>query len=336
MIPKPYYEERNLIVKMIFGSHLYGTNTPRSDMDYKGVFMPTAEEILLGKIPRSINSSTKKRGDDKNSAEDVDTEFYSLHYFISLACEGETAALDMLHAPANMLIESSPIWDEIVANREKFYTKNLKAFIGYARRQASKYGIKGSRLNDAKTVLDFLMSKNQSLRLSNIWAELPTGEHIFKQPPNVNGERMYEVCGRKINESAHVSYSLDIVKRFHDAYGERAKQAADNKGIDWKAVSHALRAAYQVRQILTEGTITFPLKEAGFLILVKNGAYGYLDEVAPELEALMNEVENLAEKSTLPEKADRKYWERFIIKHARQEVLPLTQPQPKQEQESLL
>ena len=42
----------NLIVKMVFGSHLYGTNTPQSDKDFKGVFMPTNEQIYLGKIPK--------------------------------------------------------------------------------------------------------------------------------------------------------------------------------------------------------------------------------------------------------------------------------------------
>lgn len=34
------------IVKMVFGSFLYGTDTPESDKDYKGVFLPSWEEIL--------------------------------------------------------------------------------------------------------------------------------------------------------------------------------------------------------------------------------------------------------------------------------------------------
>lgn len=119
----------NTIVKMIFGSHLYGLNTESSDKDYKGIFLPSKEEILLGKIPKTIDLSTNKTN-QKNSKEDIDVEYYSLHYFIKLACMGETAALDMLHAPENMLVETSDIWKEIIKNREKFYTKNLKAFVG--------------------------------------------------------------------------------------------------------------------------------------------------------------------------------------------------------------
>ena len=123
----------NLIVKMVFGSHLYGTNTPDSDKDYKGVFMPTKEQIYLGKIPKSYHESS---GNDhsKNTKEDTDTEIYSLHYFIKLACEGQTVALDMLHAWGDKVIQFTPLWAEIVGNRQKFYTKNMSAFVGYARR----------------------------------------------------------------------------------------------------------------------------------------------------------------------------------------------------------
>jgi len=46
--------------------------------------------------------------------------------------------MDMLHAPENMILQKTKIWDEILLNKQKFYTKNLKSFIDYARRQASK------------------------------------------------------------------------------------------------------------------------------------------------------------------------------------------------------
>ncbi len=304
------------IVKMIFGSHLYGTDTPESDQDFKGVFLPSKEQILLGKIPKSINESTKKGNQLKNTSEDIDVEMYSLHYFIHLACEGETVALDMLHAPFNMIVHKHSIWDDIVRNRHLFYTKNLRAFIGYARRQASKYGVKGSRLNDAQRVMDFLRQpviKEAHAKLLSHWNNLPTGEHIFKHPPNENGERMYEVCGRKIGEKVTLQYAYETVKRFVDNYGERARKAAANEGIDWKAVSHAFRAAYQVRQILTENSITFPPKEAKLLLEIKQGKLDYKSVVAPALDDLIDTVETLSEESNLPEKVDRKFWDKFII-----------------------
>jgi hypothetical protein len=98
-----------------------------------------------------------------------------------------------------------------------------------------------------------------------------------------------------------------IVNHFYQVYGERAKLAANNENIDWKAVSHALRAAYQVRQILIEGTIIFPLREAAYLRQVKEGKFDFQNEVSPMFENLMTVVEELSLKSDLPEKVDSEY-----------------------------
>jgi hypothetical protein len=110
-----------------------------------------------------------------------------------------------------------------------------------------------------------------------------------------------------------VDYAYNIVNRFYENYGHRAKLASENKGIDWKAVSHAFRAAYQTKEILTKGKITFPLKNAEFIKEIKQGKYDYTTVVAPMLDELMDEVEWLSLRSTLPEKVDVKMWETWLI-----------------------
>lgn len=300
-----------LIVRMKFGSHLYGTDTEDSDVDYKGIFLPTKEAILLNRVPKTINLSTNV-GHQKNRPGDIDEEIYSLHYFIQLACEGQIVAMDMLHAPEIMLIETSAIWREIVKHRNLFYTKNLTSFISYARRQASKYGIKGSRLDAAKKVISVLRSNDPDRKLREIWTHLPINDHCRHTEVDPNGMPQYQVCGKTFQESTKVEYVLPIVEKFYDDYGQRAKLAAQNKSIDWKAISHALRAAFQTREILIDGTIAYPLKDAPFLLEVKSGRLDYTAEVAPVLESLMEEVEQLASRSSLPEKVDIDYWNRFI------------------------
>ena len=307
----------DLIVKMIFGAHLYGTATEASDADYKGVFMPSRQAVLLGRIPK-CRSFTTGDGASRNTADDVDEDVYSLHYFIKLACEGQTVAMDMLHAPESLLIEQTPVWREIVAQRHRFYTKNLKAFIAYARRQASKYGIKGSRLAAVSKVLDVLKSQNPAWRLHQIWDRLPRVEHCFEMGKDPNGKRQYQVCGKTFQETTAVGYVIPILEKFYDAYGHRAKLAAENKNIDWKAVSHALRAAFQTREILVHNTIRYPLENAPFLLAVKQGQLDYTGVVAPALEKLMDEVEQLLEASSLPEHVDRDYWDAFICRAVEQ------------------
>jgi hypothetical protein len=300
-----------IIVKMKFGAHLYGTATSDSDVDYKGIFMPTKDEVLLGRIPKSHNYSTGK-DESKNTKSDIDVEIYSLHYFIKLACDGQTVAMDMLHAPKDMILQSSNIWKAIINNRHKFYTKNLKSFIDYARRQASKYGIKGSRINAALQILELLKKEDSSKKMREIWDELPRIEHCYDIVPDPNGMRQYQVCGKSFQESATIGYVIPILEKFYNDYGRRARSAAENKNIDWKAISHALRAAYQTKEILIENNLIFPLKMAPFLMKVKQGKFDYLTEVAPVLESLMEEVEELSLSSTLPETVDRKFWDQLI------------------------
>jgi predicted nucleotidyltransferase len=303
----------NKIVYMKFGSHLYGTNTPDSDIDYKGIYLPTKRQLLLSNFPKCINTST---GNDKskNTSLDVDDEIFSLHQFIKLACEGQTVALDMLHAPKEMIIESSHIWDEIVANRNMFYTKNLTAFTGYCRKQAAKYGIKGSRLNDAKKVIAFLHNFPNK-KMIDIWSDLPEGEHIHFLEPNPRDKhncKIYQVCGKKFLEMAPTSSAVESLNHFVEAYGYRAERAAKNEGIDWKAISHAIRAAYQLEEIYEKGTITFPLIEAKFIKDVKKGKLDYLTQVEPKLEDLMERTEALSKKTELPKTVDLNYWNNFI------------------------
>jgi predicted nucleotidyltransferase len=131
LIPDTNITNPKYVVKMKFGAHLYGTATPDSDVDYKGIFLPTKEELLLGRVPKSRTYSTG-REESRNTKKDIDIELYSFHYFIKLACDGQTVAMDMLHAPENMILQKSQIWDEIVKNRQRFYTKNMKSFADHS------------------------------------------------------------------------------------------------------------------------------------------------------------------------------------------------------------
>lgn len=301
-----------MIVRMVFGSHLYGTATEGSDTDYKGVRMPSNQEVLLGKIPRSHSLSVKNSDGAKNEAGDVDEEIYSLHHFIKLACEGQTVALDMLHAPASALTHTSRTWEILQDRRAEFYTKNLHALVGYARKQAAKYGIKGSRLADAKRALAFLKDQPAGVKLSDVWGQLPQGEHLVEGKDRADELRVWDVCGKKLLETSKVSHYIPTLEQFVDRYGNRAKLAANSKGIDWKAISHAMRAALQVRAILKDGGFEYPLPETKLLCAVKAGSMLY-PAAAEWLERTMDEVDDLARASTLPEQVDRDVWDRWLI-----------------------
>jgi len=320
----------NVVVKMEFGSKLYGTDTPESDTDYKGICLPTKQQVLLGNTKFIVNEDTNK-SNTKNSAEDIDQEFHSLQNFINLAVKGETFALDMLHAPKDKILESSPIWDLLVANRSKLYTKNMSAYVGYVRKQAAKYSVKGSRLAVLEDALSLAKNLPEQVSVFNeatngfidvdtkvchFIEQLPLNEYaeLFEMNNEKTGlQKFYMICGRKFQDTLKLSVFIDSLQKVYDGYGERAKAARDNKGIDWKAIHHALRAGYQVKSIFENGTFSYPLPETEFLMDVKLGKLDWVTEVQSILEDLVDEVFALSEESEFPEEVDREFWDNLIM-----------------------
>lgn len=308
------------VVSMVFGSHLYGLDTPNSDFDYKSIYVASLEDIVSGNAPDIIKSSTGPKN-GKNSAGDVDNEIMSLGRFVKMAMQGQTMALDMLHANPEHLSFNSEIWQDLQSKRSMFYTKDMSALVGYVKRQANKYGIKGSRISAMKIVIDHLTHISRLHKelhgiddfgtLKSYWDGLPLNE-FCKKITIINKEDKeelyYEVCGKKYGITNGVDYVLERIRAMYNSYGHRAQLAAANSGIDWKAVSHALRAGYQAKQIYTQNTMTYPIAERDFLLDVKLGKLDYKTEVAPVLEDLVAEVVKLSEESTLPEKCNEDYW----------------------------
>lgn len=318
-----------ILFQCVHGSHLYGLNTPDSDMDYKGVFMPDIEELLLGKSPKQISTSTGPK-DAKNSAGDIDTTWYSLPEFIKLCIKGETIAIDMLHAHTypEMVVQSSLEWKFITQHKDKFFTKNMKAFLGYAKKQAAKYGIKGSRMGALEDIYNFLYKTDPLVcnqKLLHYWHELPINEYCyFTQDTLKTGElqNFYEVLGSKYQDRMPMSQFITSIELKWESYGDRVRQAKENEGIDWKALSHALRAAYQLQEIYKHGTITYPFQgfARNYLLDVKQGKRDFLTNVQPELEYTIDLVERLAEKSEYPNEVDESFWEQWLLSLYRKEL----------------
>jgi len=308
-----FVHENNVILLTRFGSHLYGTDTPTSDVDYKGIFIPSLEDILLNRVKKSINFDSNK-SNEKNGTGDIDCELYSIHHFFHLASKGETVTIDLLHVSMENILHMKKIWERIHENRSMFYTSEMNALVGYARKQAAKYGLRGSRLNAADSFLKLLKSVDPEQRMSTIWKELPVSEHCqhMEYDPDQNGIYHYNFCGKIVQSTAKVCYVIDMVEKFIDQYGHRAKLARQNLGVDWKAISHAIRAAYQLIEIYCTGDLHFPLSSKVYIKRVKSGVLDF-GEVIAHLEELMEIVERLSETSTYPKAVDKEKVDKLLL-----------------------
>ena len=319
------------IVRIKFGSHLYGTDTPSSDIDYKAVHIPDARDILLQRAKGSLSQKRQKAEGEKNLAGEIDEESYSLQRYLNLLSEGQTVALDVLFAPESSMTEPpSNIWREVVSNRHRILTKRASAFVGYCRQQANKYGIKGSRVAASRAALGFLdqamAAHGTTARLGSIADEVEALARVTEHSrildiPNASGTviRYWDVCGRKLQYTASIKMARDTMKKLVDEYGHRALAAERQEGVDWKALSHAVRVGRQALEFLETGRITFPLPYAEHILAIKTGAIPY-QPVGEEIERLLEQVEEAAGKSLLPDSPDMDWIDDFVCRVYREEI----------------
>ncbi len=313
-----------IIAKIKFGSHLYGTSTPQSDLDIKGVYIPCARDILLQQVTPMISQSRPKKEGEKNTSEDVDYELYSLQRYLELLSEGQTVALDMLFAPDWAMMEPpSPVWEDVKKLAPRIFTKGSLKFVKYCRQQANKYGIKGSRVAASRLALTTLEKAEQkygakaklecaSEELSRTAASNPFLKIIESQDGNGAAIRYFDVCGKKAMFSASIQKAKEVAQKLVNEYGHRALAAERNEGVDWKALSHAIRVGYQAIEFFSSHKMTFPRPEAEHLLAIKQGKVDY-PKVAEEIEDLLDTLEKVALASTLPDSIDSKIIENFVV-----------------------
>jgi predicted nucleotidyltransferase len=312
----------NKIIEIKFGSHLYGTDTPESDLDFKGIYLPEARDIVLGRARHNVSTSRPKQEFERNTKDDVDTETFSLAEFMRLLCDGQTVALDMLFSPESFHVlkgERYDLFKTISDNKDRLLSKGILSFIGYARKQASRYGIKGSRVRAVKDVLNFLTPLDGTLLLWEISQQLRESglfndEFInYVTGTDQKGDTVlyFEVCGRKFQLTNSVKYTIAVLTKIYNEYGQRARLAETNDGIDWKALSHAVRVNFEGQELLKTGSITFPCPNRQLLLDIKTGKLPY-KEVEFIIEEGLRELEGAQANSSLRDEPDRQWVDDFI------------------------
>lgn len=320
------------LVRVKHGSHLYGTSTPTSDQDFKGVHLPSGEAILLQRAENVINTGvvSKAEGTDKNDADAIDSDSYSVQKFYDMLMKGDTVATEILFAPPEAIVEQHPLWGIVQATGRALLNRQCKGFVGYCVRQAAKYGIKGSRMSAVKSVLKVLnreyLGRLGGTKLASIEEELRAWsegrEHVsWENIPHPTGVACWHlnVCDRKVPMTLAIKDAIDIYDKVWENYGERARQAMSNEGIDWKAMSHAVRVAGQAIELLDTGKITFPRPNARWLLDIKLGLIPY-SVVSAQLEQLVAQVQEASERSKLPEKSDHKMADQLVREYYLRQV----------------
>ena len=297
------------LVKTIYGSKLFGTALPASDTDFKSVFVCDMEELVFGKT--ATQNTVEGVGSQK-----VESEAHHISHFCRMLKQGQTLAYSMLFTPDHAVVETSDAWNELVENKSRLVSKNLRPFVGYARSQAQKYSLKGERL---RTLDHFIEDIKMSLDEKEVTREGRLHESAFcglqEHYKDSEGARLWtehtvnmdvrhiEICGKSFGETTPLKLWLKPLLDLRNRYGGRSQQAKEDNGTDLKAMYHSVRIASEMNEILTTGNLTYPRPEAALLLDIRNGKLTNR-EVGDIIDRLICTGDELFETSTLRDRPD--------------------------------
>lgn len=298
----------NVLLKCVFGSHLYGTAIETSDNDFRGVYLPSREDCFLNTQKEAVTAE-----------EEEDTQYFSLQKFLRLAAEGQSVSLELLFSSPNHWVQSSPIWEELHANRHRFISKKMSAFMGYSKAMAGKYSSRADRLNDVVTLKNFLTNASitdvSRCTLAAIWDRLPESANLvktFSQFSTAADKRVYQVSGRDYTAYITVAQLFKFASDIEAEYGKRVR-AAQEGSVDYKSVAHAFRVTYQCRALLS-GDLKFPLAEADYIRDIRVGKVDFVQNKLDEkLQLLIEDTDTLLRNSSLPDSVDWDWCKNFIL-----------------------
>lgn len=318
-----------------YGSKLYGTDNPNSDTDYKGIFIPNQTDVLLKRDLEHFNfNSNSDHG--KNGKDDIDLQLFSVYKFFNLLKKGETGAIDILFSMfrEDTQVYNNPSFSNIIMKHyKKFYNRDLHSFIGYCVGQSKVYNVRGERFNELHlfvTYFDALVKERGEEKLENLFADV---EQIFQQKKykyikfftaqtsqgsGAPREGKYiEVLGKRFLGTVSIRYFAKMISDMEAQFGNRARASA--KGVDFKALSHAVRVINEIEELIDHDFISFPLKNRVYVTRIKEGKETLAD-VMDYLDNQLTIVQEKLENSQLPEKSDEGFIDALLLKLIRGEI----------------
>ncbi len=320
-------QNRTVVYKTLFGSKLYGTDTPTSDLDWKEIYLPSIDNMLIGKRISNIVDNTKKSTEKRrNTADDVDYEYIPVQQFAIDFVNGQTYALEIAFSVLNKNDHASQthftdwFYDFVSELSANFLTNNIKKMSGYAYNQAQIYGIKGSRLS---TVIKFIEYISESIESGKIslqdklevvipWVTDNSDKYLFNSTYK-NHDLDFpciDMLGKIYPAGIFVWEALSRATEQREKYGNRANDAAVAKGIDWKATAHAVRIVGEAIELLETGMIKFPFSQdkIDHLLSIKHGEVSDI-AVSSELSNLFDIMDDTKLTTKLPEYSNGLYEE---------------------------
>jgi len=207
----------NIIYEILSGSHAYGTNTPESDRDVRGIWLPKMEEYLGMKDPEEIRDNTE------------DTVYFPIRKFFLLAKACNPNILEWLWMPAHCVLKIAPEGALIVKNRDLFVSAKriYDAFRGYAQSEflAVSSVNKKTGAKRKRDIEKFGFSPKNAMNMVRLMEEgieyLETGGITL---PRSNADYLLAIKRGEVSYEEIAGRYNELNNRMVDAYGESKVQ----------------------------------------------------------------------------------------------------------------
>jgi predicted nucleotidyltransferase len=310
----------------VHGSQCYGTATPESDIDVKGVAV-APRSYYLG------NVKSFEVADSQKAPGDIDYAIYDLKAFFVLASKCNPNIIEILFTdPSDWIIPGgersfSPIWERVWEHRREFVTKQARhSFSGYAFDQLRRIRThRGFLLNPPKAAparADYGLPEGQptlgkeqlgiiEARIRKIGDELGGKGYTKDKLEALDPELVDQVVSEN-NIARELIPVIIAERRFANAcktwtqYQNHKKTRNAKRaeleakfGYDTKHAMHLVRLLRMAREILTTGEVRVRRPDAEELLAIRGGAWSY-DRLVEWAEAEEAALPALAEHSMLP------------------------------------
>lgn len=220
----PWSEHQLFMAKA--GSAAYGTMTPASDIDYRGVFLAEPKH-LLGLS--TVETYTEEQP--------IDLQCFELRHFVRLCLRGSPLQLEMLFYPDDAIVDYAPSWNKLLDIKRSFLGTHLKGTLGgfaqgdikrIAGGSMAKCGAKGKLLVE-KYGYNTKHAAN-AYRLLQMAATLfTTGEFVVRPSQEVRDEIIAIKNGK---------YGKDEFLKWIEEEDKRIFALADKSGLPSKSDYH--------------------------------------------------------------------------------------------------
>ncbi len=332
------------LFESVAGSRAYGTQTPQSDLDIRGVFVLPPVRFYGFAPPVQVNDATH------------DVTFYELGRFLDLLSKNNPNVLELLGSPDDCVRFQHPMFARL--QPRTFLSKRCRdSFAGYAMGQIRKArGLNKKIVNpmpkERRSAMDFchVLEMQGSAPLREWLAErglcqddcglvsVPHMREVYGIYHDATGEMVYrgifaseeatELRCSSVAKDAHpigwMAFNRDGFKKYcreYQSYWEWVQQRNEDRyatniehgrNYDSKNMMHTFRLLDMAEEIAREGVLRVRRPNREELMRIREGAYDYETLVA-EAEAKVVRIESLFEQSSLPEEPDREAIERLLV-----------------------